>query len=76
MSEREAEERAKHSDKNVLSSVAKYKYGDFVLVYYRYVETMKTLPPDWRSLFEFIEYSKVQISVQKKLLAQENMKNG
>jgi hypothetical protein len=37
---------------------------------------MKTLPPDWRSLFEFIEYSKVQMSVQKKLLAQENMKNG
>lgn len=51
------------SDK-VENLTRKFKYGDFVFSYYRYLDRFKTEPDSMKALYEFIEYSNVDGEIQ------------
>ena len=58
-------------------TLEKFEEGNFVFIYYRFLDKFHVVPESWRDLFEYLHYNEVDSglnNIVQKSLEEENKK--
>ena len=59
------EEKEDYLGKEINKIIASFSYGSFVYTYYAYMNKFNEEPKDWKNLFEYLEFNKLENKIKE-----------